>query len=100
MPFDSLPLTNDVVQKLEEMYSLLSRDGGWIQRAMHRYNGYCLLGAAKKVKLERQELANALGYKLPASIIRFNDHPQRRQQEVLARLNKAIKKEREKILLG
>lgn len=100
MPFDSLPLTNDVVKKLEEMHSLLSTNEGWIQKHLHRKNGYCLLGAAREVSLSRHELADALGYKRISSIVRYNDHPRRTQSEVLARLRKAINKEREKILLG
>lgn len=98
MPFDSLPLTNDLVKQLEEMYSLLSK--GWIQRSFHSKDGYCLIGAAMHVRLGRHALADVLGYKQTASIVRFNDRPGRTQSEVLARLRKAIKKEREKILLG
>jgi hypothetical protein len=99
MPFDSLPLTNETILRLQKMHSLL--ENGWTQHAEREGTKYCIMGAAKKVSLDVYELARLMGYKSgPANIARWNDSPKRTQREVLNRINKVIKNEREKMLLS
>ena len=94
MPFDSLPQTNDVIEKLVQIKELLSRKYGWAQYITHRKLGeldqYCLLGAADYVELDKQTFATALGFKTVNHVHRWNDQNGRRQETVIKRLDTAI----------
>lgn len=98
MPFDSLPLTNDLIERLEAIHVLLSKERGWIKNMSHDgIEGYCLLGAARKVGLDEDVLAKAFGYKSTKSVAHWNDAKIRTKVQVLERLDKTIAKERVKL---
>jgi len=107
MPFDVIP-SNDTIQKLEQMYELLNRRGGWIQRAMYsRRDGlklpgndqFCIIGAAHQVGLyDPIILARVLKFSDTFHLIDWNDNPSRRKSQVLQRIQDAIERERELLL--
>ena len=108
MPFDATPLTNDTIVKLEKVYELLARRGGWIRNAEKLTDNkgeyaYCLIGAAREVGFltspsARINFANLLGFVSTSSVAAYNDTPSRRKHQVLTRVRDAIDRERERIL--
>ena len=103
MPFDATPITSDTIIKLQQMYKLLEKRGGWIQGRMNNERGgYCILGAAMQVGLDVFAADGLLGVVLPdrQSVALFNDDPKRKKKQVLALVQEAIDRQRARLFFG
>lgn len=123
MPFDATPITSPDIELLEGICQLLKKRGAWCQgsEAMTKAGDdthpedpeaakFCLIGAYNRISNSagdagQQHFAQLLGFHSDDAddvgpLTDWNDKKERTKRAVLARLKRAIDKERARLLSG